>query len=299
MDVPEEQDQQLGEVAGLLLHYRIPQYLEGHVEPGHLVAVSLRGRPAFGVVVDLDHTSPVEVTQPITRLVDARPVVAPVMLELARWIAAYYRCTLYAPWPWRTPGVARRAVTTVGLSNAALPADGDDDPLIEALGRRQRQVVALLQNAPHTTLTLNRLKRKYTGPKWGWKAPCAPWSARGLSPARRRYLPTLQTPPGAHRPPLAADADRVTEALRDAASRAPLQAAALTWLLHRPELEIGQQGSGVLQGTAQGSTTTEASRGTPKRRNTKEAGSYCATSICTPELPPLPSPLWSAKDWLS
>ena len=65
--------------------------------------VSLRGRPAFGVVVDLDHTSPVEVTQPITRLVDARPVVAPVMLELARWIAAYYRCTSAGPCPHAAP----------------------------------------------------------------------------------------------------------------------------------------------------------------------------------------------------
>ena len=106
---------------------------------------------------------------------------------------------------------------------------------------------------------------------WVGKRPAHPGAPGSCHPQDGATYATLQTPPGAHRPPFAADADRVTEALRDAASRAPLQAAALTWLLHRPELEIGQQGSGVLQGTAQGSTTTEANRGTPKRRNTKEA----------------------------
>src|SRR6478609_9292608 len=55
---------------GLILHYRIPAYLEGHVEPGHLVTVPLRGRPTYGVVVELSDTTPVEATLPITRVMD-------------------------------------------------------------------------------------------------------------------------------------------------------------------------------------------------------------------------------------
>src|ERR671935_1644395 len=59
---------------GLLLHYRVPRYLEGHVEAGHLVTVPLRGKPAYGVVVGLADASPVRDTQPITQLVYAREV---------------------------------------------------------------------------------------------------------------------------------------------------------------------------------------------------------------------------------
>ena len=59
---------------GLLLHYHVPKYLQDRIEPGHLVAVPLRGRPAYGLVTGLADTSPVQPTQPIARLVDARPV---------------------------------------------------------------------------------------------------------------------------------------------------------------------------------------------------------------------------------
>src|SRR3954451_17754873 len=47
----EERDE--GTLEGLLLHYRVPDYLQGHIEPGHIVTVPLRGRPAYGVVTGL------------------------------------------------------------------------------------------------------------------------------------------------------------------------------------------------------------------------------------------------------
>src|SRR5437868_15503896 len=68
---------------GLLLHYHIPQHLNGDIEPGQLVAVPLRGKPAYGVVVEMSATSPVEATLTLTRLVDTRPMVSPAMLALA------------------------------------------------------------------------------------------------------------------------------------------------------------------------------------------------------------------------
>src|SRR5438552_4528396 len=156
---------------GLLLHYRVPAYLEGHVEPGHLVTVPLRGRPNYGVVVGLSDASPVWSTQPITQLVDSRKVVLPHMLELARWISAHYHCTLWqALAPMLPPGVARRALTTLGLSSEAAAPESEGGPLIAALGRRQQQVVSLLRSAPRSTLTLSRLKRRYPGPPSGLSA---------------------------------------------------------------------------------------------------------------------------------
>ena len=67
-------------------------------------------------------------------------------------------------------------------------------PWIEALGRRQRQVVALLQNAPHTTLTLNRLKRKYTGPDSGLESALRTLERQGLV-TRKTALPTPRSKP--------------------------------------------------------------------------------------------------------
>src|SRR5689334_12075122 len=66
---------------GLLLHYHLPAYLQGQIEAGHLVIVPLRGTPTYGVVVELTATSPVENTRPVTRMVDARPVLPTAMLE--------------------------------------------------------------------------------------------------------------------------------------------------------------------------------------------------------------------------
>ena len=43
---------------GLLLHYHVPEYLEGHIEQGHLVVVPLRGKPTHGVVVEVTRARP-------------------------------------------------------------------------------------------------------------------------------------------------------------------------------------------------------------------------------------------------
>jgi len=60
------------------------------------------------------------------------------MLALARWIANYYSCTLWqALAPMLPPGVARKAITRVGLTDdASASEDGKMDPLIAALGQR-------------------------------------------------------------------------------------------------------------------------------------------------------------------
>ncbi len=217
---------------GLLLHYHIPARLEGDVEPGQLAIAPLRGRPAYGVVVEMADYSPVQPTQPVTRLVDRRPVLPPAMLELARWIASHYHCTLWqAMSPMLPPGVARRAITTVGLSPEA--AEGENDPLIAALGRRQRQVVSLLKGAPKHTLALPRLKRSYSSKASGLGPVLLDLERKGLV-TRRTELPKPRSKPQEERIiRLAVPTGDASEALRDASQRAPLQAAALDWLLKR------------------------------------------------------------------
>ncbi len=219
---------------GLLLHYHLPPELVGSVEPGQLVIVPLRTTPMHGVVIELAESAPV-VTKPVMRVVDPRPVLSAQMLSLARWIASYYRCTLWqAISPMLPPGVARRAVTNVGLS-ALTQENGDDDshPLTAALGRRQQQVVSLLQNAPRSTLTLSKLKRRYHGPQSGLDTALRTLEREGLV-TRHTELPSPRSKPQKERIiRLAVSPDEALEEIDRASQRAPLQAAVLDWLLKR------------------------------------------------------------------
>src|SRR5439155_27110696 len=121
--------------------------------------------------------------------------------------------------------------TTLGLSSEASASEEEDGPLIQALGRRQQQVVSLLRSAPRSTLTLSRLKKRYAGPPSGLSAALRSLEREGLV-TRRTELPTPRSKPQQERIiRLAVDASHATDALNDAARRAPLQAAALSWLI--------------------------------------------------------------------
>jgi len=70
------------------LHYRIPDSVD--LQTGQLVHVPVGARRAQGVVVGLLERAAVEETRPIEALVDPRPVLVPLQIELARWIAERY-----------------------------------------------------------------------------------------------------------------------------------------------------------------------------------------------------------------
>ncbi len=232
---------------GLLLHYHIPASLASSVQVGQMVIVPLRDKPTYGVVVALADSAPVEVTRPISRVIDTRPVVPPAMMALARWIAEHYRCTLWqALAPMLPPGVARRAVTTFSLSSAragqdtgeARTKDGfagsaQSRALMSALGRRQKQVVGLLQEAPRHTMTLNRLKRNYKGASTSLNSALRGLEREGLV-TRRVELPAPRSKPQTERIiRLSVEIDRARQVMGEQSHRAPLQAAALDWLVKR------------------------------------------------------------------
>jgi primosomal protein N' (replication factor Y) len=224
---------------GLVLTYHVPDYLEGALRPGHLVVVPLRGRPAYGVVIELAATTLIERTKPVTRLVDSRPVVSADMLELARWIAGHYRCTLWqALAPMLPPGVARRAVTRFSLAEQAHTTTSQRNgeaspPLLEALGRGRKQVVSMLQEGPRRGVTLARLKRGYRGTNSGLESALRGLEREGVV-TRTVELPAPRSKPQTERVVrLATSADEGYSALASSSRRAPLQAATLDWLLKR------------------------------------------------------------------
>ena len=70
-------------------HYHLPPDLESTVEPGHLVWVPFGPQKLQGVVLRTSDYSPVP-TKAILRLARPEPVLTPVQIRLAEWIAAQY-----------------------------------------------------------------------------------------------------------------------------------------------------------------------------------------------------------------
>jgi primosomal protein N' (replication factor Y) len=231
---------------GLILHYSVPPAMSNEVGPGHLVVVPLRGKPTYGIVVELADDTPIvaQDMRSISRVVDTRPVLPPPMLALARWIAWYYRCTLWqAISPMLPPGVARRAVTTLSLSAPVRGAASTDATgaagnarsraLLSALGRSKKQVVSLLEDAPRQTLTIGRLKRRYTGASSGLDTALRSLEREGLV-TREVALPKPRSRPQTERIiRLGVGQDEARTYMNAQSQRAPLQAAALDWLIKR------------------------------------------------------------------
>ena len=75
--------------------YRVPEALEGLVAPGMRCSVSFGRRQTVGIVTGLTRQAPdFANVKPIDSLLDTEPSFTPDLLELGRWIADYYYCSL-------------------------------------------------------------------------------------------------------------------------------------------------------------------------------------------------------------
>ena len=112
--------------------YSIPASLAAQVVPGQLVWVSFGARRLQGLVVGLSDSSPVEETKEIEAVVDPRPFLTPAQIDLARWIAATYLCSLNDALQLMLPaGIEQHTETMVQLVPGA--ATGEFTPKQAAL----------------------------------------------------------------------------------------------------------------------------------------------------------------------
>lgn len=140
----------LGPTAEPYFDYHLPENLEGRVEVGSLVQVPFGPRSLYGVVVKRPPAPAVAETRPVTALVDPRPVLLPVQIEVARWIAdqtlsPLHECFLMM----LPPGV-------VGLTDFRLELAGDLPPDAH-LSPLERHLVGLLRRrGPLTGAQIDR-----------------------------------------------------------------------------------------------------------------------------------------------
>ncbi|MFP4598678.1 MAG: primosomal protein N' [Persicimonas sp.] len=120
------------------LTYAVPEFLEGTLEPGHLVQVPFRNRAKTGLVMslasELEDPSIASKIRPIVDLVDAEPLLGEQNLKFLEFIADYYLAPIGQVVRLALPSFVRLE----GLKHYRLiepPADPDclDEALVEAI----------------------------------------------------------------------------------------------------------------------------------------------------------------------
>jgi primosomal protein N' (replication factor Y) len=134
------------------LTYSVPEEYQPLVAAGSRVRVSVRNRATTGIVVDLEQTTSLDtaVIRPIEELLDVESPLPDSLLDLARFVAAYYRCPLGTTLAAMLPAPLLRADSEeVELTPAGATADLGElsnhrASLLEELRKVQRTRVATL-----------------------------------------------------------------------------------------------------------------------------------------------------------
>src|SRR3954463_16405922 len=127
------------------LDYLIPELLAEKVAIGSRVRVPFRERSALATVVAVLEQSDAKGIRPIEALVGDKPVLSEKLIELARWMSAYYCCPIETVMRSLLPQVIRRAEVSwkkqlfVGAAKEIAPEE------IEKLRRRAPKQAELLE----------------------------------------------------------------------------------------------------------------------------------------------------------
>src|SRR6267154_5206116 len=127
------------------LDYLVPEALSERVGVGSRVRVPFREKSALATVVAvLDH-SEAKGLRPVEAVVGDAPTLSEELLELARWISAYYCCPIEAVMRSLLPQVIRRAEVGWKKQLFVQPARNIAEAEFEKLRRRAPRQAELLE----------------------------------------------------------------------------------------------------------------------------------------------------------
>ena len=133
------------------LDYLVPETLAERVSVGSRVRVPFRDKSALATVVAVLDKSEAEGIRPIEAIVGEAPILSKELLELARWMSAYYCCPIETVMRSLLPQVIRRAEIGWKKQLFVQPADKIDHDELEKLRRRAPRQAELLE-------AINKLK---------------------------------------------------------------------------------------------------------------------------------------------
>jgi primosomal protein N' (replication factor Y) (superfamily II helicase) len=127
-----------------LLHYRVPEAMRAEMAVGSLVRVPIMRNHHLGIVGEIAPPKdfPPEKLKLVTQLLHPFPALTRDLLDLARWMAAYYACSLDAVIEAMLPAAVRRGAT---IKNEKMLSLGERLPAdeLEKLTRRAPQQARL------------------------------------------------------------------------------------------------------------------------------------------------------------
>jgi primosomal protein N' (replication factor Y) (superfamily II helicase) len=127
------------------LDYLIPETLVERVGVGSRVRVPFRDKSSLATVVALLEQSEAKGIRPIEAVVGEAPIVSEPMLELARWISAYYCCPIETVMRSLLPQVIRRAGVGWKKQLFVQPGRKIDNAEFEKLRKRAPRQAELLE----------------------------------------------------------------------------------------------------------------------------------------------------------
>src|SRR5205823_9192098 len=127
------------------LDYAVPEGLRDRVEVGSRVRVPFRDKSALATVVAVTEQSEAKGIRIIEALVGEAPILSEQLLELARWIGAYYCCPIETVMRSMLPQVIRRAEVGWKKQLFVQPARNIDKGELETLRRRAPRQAELLE----------------------------------------------------------------------------------------------------------------------------------------------------------
>src|SRR5881409_1770401 len=127
------------------LDYSVPETLTERVGVGSRVRVPFRDKSALGTVVAVLEESKVEGIRPIEALVGEGPILSEQLLELAKWIGAYYCCPIETVMRSMLPQVIRRAEVGWKKQLFVQPGCKIDNDQLEKLRKRAPRQAELLE----------------------------------------------------------------------------------------------------------------------------------------------------------
>src|SRR5713226_5469804 len=143
------------------LDYSVPEILADRIGIGSRVRVPFRDKSALATVLATLEQSDAKGIRPIEALVGEAPAISESLLELAKWMSAYYCCPLETVMRSLLPQVIRRAEIGWKKQLFVQPGGKIDSVEIEKLKKRAPRQAELLQaiaqlKAPMTAAKLLR-----------------------------------------------------------------------------------------------------------------------------------------------
>ncbi|MFH2138390.1 MAG: primosomal protein N' [Candidatus Omnitrophota bacterium] len=120
-----------------IFDYSVPAEMTADIAIGKRVWVPFRNRTIIGYIISISEHTDIRRTRAIKEVIDEKPILAPDMLKLTRWIADYYFCSWGEAIEAAIPGPFKKGKTSIRLRDK----EEDDLPQKQEVARGRENLL--------------------------------------------------------------------------------------------------------------------------------------------------------------